>query len=156
MIASKRLMKELEKINAEDNIGITILSPKNSSDNIFIWNVVIDGPKDTPYEDGKFELLFKFDTDYPLRPPSVRFITPIIHINVYFDGKICIDILQDQWAPSLSVRTILYSLMSLLNEPNPNSPANRKLTDLYEKNITEYTKTIKAHVKENLGKKIKH
>ena len=138
MNASKRLMKELEKLNAEDNIGITILSPTKPSDNILVWNVVIDGPKDTPYENGKFELLFKFEDNYPISPPSVRFITPIIHINVFSDGKICIDILQDQWAPSLSVRTILYSLMSLLNEPNPNSPANRKLADLYAKNIVQY------------------
>lgn len=43
---------------------------------------------------------------------------------VYADGQICLDILQNRWSPTYNVGGILASIQSLLDEPNPNSPAN--------------------------------
>ena len=37
---------------------------------------------------------------------------------------ICLDILQNRWSPTYDVSAILTSIQSLLDEPNPNSPAN--------------------------------
>jgi ubiquitin-protein ligase len=34
-------------------------------DDICTWDVKINGPKGTPYEDGTFWLLFEASTDYP-------------------------------------------------------------------------------------------
>lgn len=35
------------------------------------------GPPDTPYEDGVFELYCEFGPEYPVKPPLVRFVTPV-------------------------------------------------------------------------------
>ena len=60
-----------------------------------------------------------FPTDYPFKPPKIKFITKVYHPNIAADGRICIDILQDKWSPALTLSRVLLSISSLLNEPNP-------------------------------------
>ena len=66
-------------------------------------------PDDTPWEGGTFKLLLEFTEDYPNKPPAVRFLSKIFHPNVYNDGKICLDILQNQWSPIYDIAAILTS-----------------------------------------------
>lgn len=42
------------------------------------------GPSETPYEGGVFQLAFSVPEQYPLQPPQVRFLTKIFHPNVHF------------------------------------------------------------------------
>jgi ubiquitin-protein ligase len=49
-----------------------------------VWEVVILGPKNTPYEGGKFLVRINIGNRYPFRlpPDPVEFITPIYHLNI--------------------------------------------------------------------------
>ena len=58
--------------------------------NILVWQAVIFGPDDTPWEGGTFKLLLEFTEDYPNKAPSVRFLTKMFHPNIYNDGQICL------------------------------------------------------------------
>ena len=62
----------------------------------------------------------------------LRFVSKMFHPNVYADGGICLDILQNRWSPTYDVSAILTSIQSLLDEPNPNSPANSVAAQLYQ------------------------
>lgn len=37
----------------------------------------MQGPPDTPYEKGVFELYCQFGPEYPVKPPLVRFVTRV-------------------------------------------------------------------------------
>uniref|UniRef100_A0AAQ5XKH3 UBC core domain-containing protein n=1 Tax=Amphiprion ocellaris TaxID=80972 RepID=A0AAQ5XKH3_AMPOC len=81
-----------------------------SENNIMVWNAVIFGPEGTPFEDGTFKLIVEFTEEYPNKPPTVRFVSKMFHPNVYADGSICLDILQNRWSPTYDVSSILTSI----------------------------------------------
>lgn len=140
-----RLTRELAKLKDEKIDGIKILDPKD----LRKWNAIVTGPSDTPYANHQFNMEIKFNDDYPVKPPSVKFVSPIFHPNVYRDGKICVDILQGEWSPAQNVRTILVSIRSLLMDPNPNSPANRDAAVIFKRDIEEYNKKVKSFLSKN-------
>lgn len=117
-----------------------------NEDNLFEWEVAIFGPPHTLYEAGYFKAHVKFPPDYPYSPPSIRFLTKVWHPNVYENGDLCISILHppiddpqsgelpcERWNPTQNVRTILLSVISLLNEPNTFSPANVDASVMYRR-----------------------
>ena len=134
-----RLTRELVKLKKEQLEGVKIIDTNNISK----WTAIIKGPPDTPFEKGEFEIELRFGNDYPVKPPSVKFITPMFHPNIYKDGKICVDILQGEWSPVQNIRTILVSLRSLLMDPNPNSPANREAANLLRSDINLYNERVR-------------
>mmetsp|Transcript_148091 Transcript_148091/g.210313 ORF Transcript_148091/g.210313 Transcript_148091/m.210313 type:complete len:166 (+) Transcript_148091:203-700(+) len=138
-LARRRLMKDLKNMQKDPPSGISAAPDDN---NVLLWNAVIFGPPDTPFEDGAFKLILEFSEDYPNKAPKVRFISEMFHPNVYADGQICLDILQNRWSPTYNVGGILASIQSLLDEPNPNSPANAEAAKLYTDNKTEYEKRV--------------
>ncbi|XP_060055269.1 ubiquitin-conjugating enzyme E2 R2 isoform X2 [Erinaceus europaeus] len=88
----------------------------------------------------------KFPIDYPYSPPTFRFLTKMWHPNIYENGDVCISILHppvddpqsgelpsERWNPTQNVRTILLSVISLLNEPNTFSPANVDASVMFRK-----------------------
>jgi ubiquitin-conjugating enzyme E2 A len=119
------------------------------ADNLMIWNAVIFGPADTPFEDGTFKLVLTFDESYPNKPPTVKFLSKMFHPNVYANGELCLDILQNRWSPTYDVAAILTSVQSLLHDPNPNSPANAEAASLYRENMKEYVRRVKATVEQS-------
>lgn len=104
---------------------------------------------DTPFEDGTFKLLLTFDESYPNKPPTVKFLSRMFHPNVYANGELCLDILQNRWSPTYDVAAILTSIQSLLHDPNPNSPANAEAAQLYRENMKEYVRRVRATVEES-------
>ncbi|XP_075254244.1 ubiquitin-conjugating enzyme E2 A [Convolutriloba macropyga] len=144
--ARRRLMRDFKRLQEDPTLGV---SGAPSEHNIMVWNAIIFGPQDTPFEDGTFRLTLEFTEEYPNKPPTVKFKTKMFHPNVYADGGICLDILQNRWSPTYDVSSILTSIQSLLDEPNPNSPANSLAAQLYVENRREYIKRVGAIVEES-------
>ncbi|CAH3125845.1 ubiquitin-conjugating enzyme E2 A [Pocillopora verrucosa] len=144
--ARRRLMRDFKKLQDDPPTGVTGAPTEN---NIMLWNAVIFGPDDTPFEGGTFRLTMEFTEEYPNKAPTVKFISKMFHPNVYADGGICLDILQNRWSPTYDVAAILTSVQSLLDEPNPNSPANSLAAQLYQENKREYEKKVIAIVEQS-------
>ena len=119
-------------------------------DSLFRWNAVIFGPEETIWEGGIFKLYLEFSEDYPNKPPKVKFLTKLFHPNVYNDGSICLDILQNMWSPVYDISSILTSIQSLLCDPNTKSPANNEAAELFNKNYKEYVQRVKEVVEASL------
>ncbi|KAJ6360216.1 hypothetical protein OIU77_004258 [Salix suchowensis] len=107
------------------------------------------GPDDTPWDGGTFKLTLQFTEDYPNKPPTVRFVSRMFHPNIYADGSICLDILQNQWSPIYDVAAILTSIQSLLCDPNPNSPANSEAARMFSENKREYNRRVREIVEQS-------
>lgn len=136
----KRVTKEIKKLDTEKiPYGIEVI-PNN--DNIYEWDAKITGGKDTPHDGLTYNLKVRIGEDYPRKPPQIFFTSKIFHPNVYRDGKICIDILQNQWAPTMRIITALVSIQSLLDDPNPNSPANVDAAKVYRTSMKQYKEEI--------------
>jgi ubiquitin-conjugating enzyme E2 A len=95
---------------------------------------------------GTFRLTLEFTEEYPNKAPVVKFKSRMFHPNIYADGGICLDILQNQWSPIYDVSAILTSIQSLLCDPNPNSPANSEAARLYNENRREYNRRVQEAV----------
>ena len=63
-----------------------------SPEDIFTWEATIEGPRDTQYEHGLFKIEIRFPSDYPFKPPKLRFITPVYHCNINKRGQECLDV----------------------------------------------------------------
>lgn len=51
-------------------IHLNSSGPVSESD-FFIWEALVAGPQDTPFEGGLFTAILTFPRDYPLSPPKV-------------------------------------------------------------------------------------
>ena len=146
-IAVKRIhvdIKNCKKGNLDEN-HIYIIPDE---DDIYHVRAMILGPDDTPYEKGFYFFDIHFPKTYPHDPPKVQFMTLNNDIrfnpNLYKCGKVCLSILGTwsgpQWTSCITLKTILFSIQSLLNDnPLQNEPG-------YETCIDEKSKLYRTVV----------
>ena len=140
----QRLIRDFRKLQGDPPIGV---SASPLPENVLQWSAVIFGPEKSIWEGGVFKLKLKFTEDYPNQAPEVRFVTQMYHPNIYADGAICLDILQNNWSPIYDVAAILTSIQSLLPDPNPNSPANKEAAALFTDDKDEYVERGRARTR---------
>lgn len=107
-------------------------------DNLFEWYAQIDGPADSIYDGGVFDIDIVIPSDYPFRPPRAQFRTKVYHMNINNQGGICLDILKNQWSPALSVTKVILCILSLLTDPNPNDPLVGEIASLYRRDKVQH------------------
>ena len=139
---TRRLLRDLKGLERDPPFGISA-APKGN--NIMLWNAVICGPKETPFEDGTFKLTIEFSEEYPFKPPEVKFVSKMFHPNI-FEEDGWIDILGTKWLPVSNVSSILLSIQCLLSDPNPELAANKLAARLFKENQPEYLRKVKECV----------
>ncbi|ORX87830.1 hypothetical protein K493DRAFT_341428 [Basidiobolus meristosporus CBS 931.73] len=136
-----RMKKELELLGCDPPPGIMCWPV---DDNLNSLSARIKGPKETPYENGIFQVDVKIPERYPFEPPKAQFVTPIYHPNIDNQGRICLDILKmppkGSWKPSLNISTMLTSLLVLMSEPNPDDPLLVEVAKEYSENRSMFLK----------------
>ena len=90
----------------------------------------------------------------PVFPFSTgKFVPPLFHPNVYPSGTICLSILNEEegWRPAITLKQVLIGIQDLLDDPNPNSPAQSEAYQLYMNNKPEYKRRVKNEAKKNVS-----
>ncbi|GMF01041.1 unnamed protein product [Ambrosiozyma monospora] len=133
MSAAVLLAKELKELReSQPAFNIQLMN-----ENIFHWSIglYVANP-DSLYHGAYLKCQMTFPESYPYKPPSFKFTPAIYHPNVFPDGRICISILHEpgtshsdepsneKWSPAQCVESVLVSIVSFLEDPNINSPAN--------------------------------
>jgi ubiquitin-conjugating enzyme E2 D/E len=140
-MANRRIQRDLEDLRASP--PDTCTAGPDSETDLYTWSGALVGPKDSPYEGGLFQLGIVFPTNYPFRPPKVFFKTKVFHPNINAEGGICLDILKDQWSPTLTIAKVLLSISSLLTDANPRDPLVPEIARLYVENRAEFDETAR-------------
>ncbi len=101
LMTLKRLAKEKTDFENETAHQISsgmcqfqLQSPASApaADDPLIWTVTLFGPKDSPYDGGRFNVKLVFPSDYPMKAPTMRFTTKIFHPNIdWAEGTVCMD-----------------------------------------------------------------
>ena len=114
----KRLILEEEEMTKNPPEGVSILPDQT---NLLKWEILIAGPKYTPYEGGIFVLSCKFPENYPFKAPDIYFKTKIYHPYVCKNsGWFNNDYLIQDWVPIKKMRGLIGILMEtfFLRPPN--------------------------------------
>jgi len=87
---------------------------------------------------------FKFDIPdhYPHTPPKVHCETKIYHPNINLEGKVCLNILREDWKPVLDINAVIYGLIFLFYEPNPDDPLNHEAAELFRKDVQQFERLV--------------
>ena len=141
-IAQQRIQREFREVVKSKEIAESGVQLELVNDDLTELAGMVAGPPDTPYAGGKFKLEIKIPDTYPFSPPKVRFITKIWHPNISsVTGAICLDILKDQWAAAMTLRTVLLSIQALLAAPEPDDPQDAVVARQYQDNMAVFRQT---------------
>jgi ubiquitin-conjugating enzyme E2 S len=137
MHAARIVMRQIQEIMENPMEGIRI----QPTDDLHVVEVEMQGPEDTPFAGGVFEMQLILGEDYPHTAPKGFFKTKVFHPNVADPrGDICVNTLKRDWDPSLGLRHVLAVIRCLLIEPNPESALNEEAGKLLLENYAEFSK----------------
>ncbi|XP_066249984.1 ubiquitin-conjugating enzyme E2-22 kDa [Euwallacea similis] len=143
-IAIQRIKREFKEVIKSEEVARCAVKLELIDSNYTELRGEIAGPPDTAYEGGNFILEIKVPETYPFNPPKVRFITKIWHPNISsVTGAICLDILKDQWAAAMTLRTVLLSLQALLSAAEPDDPQDAVVARQYKENLEMFRLTAR-------------
>lgn len=157
----RRMAKELADIQADPHSQVT--AEPIDGDDLTHLRGAFPGPPGTPYEGGTYYIDIIIPTDYPFRPPTMKFQTKVWHPNVssqtvshspdqywrslayrYDKGVICLDTLGSAWSPVLTVKSALLSLQSLLSTPEPKDPQDAEVANMMLKKPKEFERVART------------
>ncbi|CAN4095361.1 unnamed protein product [Withania somnifera] len=123
----------------------------DGSVNLMVWHCSIPGKPSTDWEGGFYPITMHFSEDYPSKPPKCKFPQGFFHPNVYPSGTVCLSILNEDsgWRPAITVKQILVGIQDLLDQPNPNDPAQTDGYQLYMQDSVEYKRRVRQQAKQH-------
>eukprot|EP00538_Stauroneis_constricta_P002410 CAMPEP_0119555556 /NCGR_PEP_ID=MMETSP1352-20130426/7723_1 /TAXON_ID=265584 /ORGANISM="Stauroneis constricta, Strain CCMP1120" /LENGTH=478 /DNA_ID=CAMNT_0007602339 /DNA_START=40 /DNA_END=1477 /DNA_ORIENTATION=- len=154
----RRQLNDLAK-NPIDLVSVGLADDSN----LYEWEILVMGPDGTHYEGGFFKARLVFPPDFPNMPPTMTFVSEMWHPNVYQDGRVCISILHppgedefnsqesadERWRPILGVEQILISVISMLSDPNDESPANLDAAVMWRNDRPAFKKKVRQVVRKS-------
>uniref|UniRef100_A0A8C4GV26 Uncharacterized protein n=1 Tax=Dicentrarchus labrax TaxID=13489 RepID=A0A8C4GV26_DICLA len=144
----KRILEELRSLHCDPHPFFRVFP---SESDFTFWKILMEGPPDTPYEKGVFELYCQFGPDYPVKPPLVRFVTQVYHCNVNSVGRICHNIFDRNYNAHITMREILEAVYGLLIIPEPEDPLDSILAEEFLTSRETYEREAEKHTEETAG-----
>ncbi|KAM9719397.1 uncharacterized protein ACNS7B_020239 isoform 1-T2 [Menidia menidia] len=151
MEKDKRILEELKNLHCDPHPFFRIFP---SESDFSFWRILMQGPPDTPYEKGVFELYCQFGPEYPVKPPLVRFVTRVYHCNINSVGRICHNLFDRSYNAHITMREVLDAVYGLLIIPEPDDPLDSILAEEFLTSREIYQHEAKKHTEEHAGKSL--
>jgi len=163
----RSIKKEIELLRSSLPSGITM---KGFEDRMDLFSAMIEGPKNTPYEDGLFFFDFQLGPDYPSDPPTCNYISYCsdkLNPNLYEDGKVCVSLLgtwngkgTETWTPDSNLLQLLVSIQGLIlvREPYYNEAGYERQRGTLEgsENSRNYNEMAVLKLVQSMTRLVKH
>lgn len=82
-------------------------------------------PDEGMYRGGCFTFTFAINPSFPHEPPKVRCREKIYHPNIDLEGKVCLNILREDWKPVLNLNAVIVGLqVCSISQPPLSRPAS--------------------------------
>ncbi|CAK9299343.1 unnamed protein product [Gordionus sp. m RMFG-2023] len=153
MAASRRLGKELIDLKNSSDIRKIFHDIQVDDNNILVWRGLVS-PRNPPYNKGSFKIEINFPAEYPFKPPKINFKTKIYHPNIDEKGQVCLPIISaENWKPATKADQVVQSLVTLIEEPEPEHPLRTDLAEEYTKDRKKFFKNAEDFTKKYSEKK---
>lgn len=123
--AQMRAAKDYREISLPNHVSMNQPDPSD----VMNYKIIIK-PDEGFYRGGRFSFDLRIPNTYPFDPPKLRCETCIYHPNIDHEGNVCLNILREDWKPVLTINSIIYGLLFLFYEPNPEDPLNKEAAEL--------------------------
>jgi ubiquitin-conjugating enzyme E2 M len=100
------------------------------------FNLVV-APDSGYWEGARFEFTVTISDNYPHEAPKVHCNTKIYHPNIDLEGHVCLNILRKDWKPVLDINAVIYGIIYLFYDPNPDDPLNREAAQLFRDDLAQ-------------------
>lgn len=132
-----RIQKDIAELDGGKVAKIEFPNPNKLS----TFNVSVT--PDTGFWKGATYLFtFQIPDHYPHTPPKVHCETRIYHPNINLEGKVCLNILREDWKPVLDINAVIYGLIYLFYEPNPDDPLNHEAAELFRRDVNQFQRLV--------------
>jgi ubiquitin-conjugating enzyme E2 M len=133
-----RIQKDIAEL---DGGKVATIDFPNTND-LTSFNVTVS-PDSGCWSGAKYLFNFTIPAAYPHEPPKVVCKNKIYHPNINLEGAVCLNILREDWKPVLDINAVIYGLIYLFYEPNPDDPLNREAADLFRNDKTQFARLVK-------------
>ena len=133
-----RLAKDISELTLAKTMAIAF---PDGADKMLHFVITIK-PDEGYYRGGKFVFDFNVPAVYPHEPPKVKCTQKIYHPNVDTEGNVCLNILREDWKPVLDINAVIYGLIYLFYEPNPDDPLNHEAAELFRRDVNQFQRLV--------------
>jgi len=132
-----RIQKDIADLDGGDVAKIDFPDPNDLTN--FLVTV---SPSDGYWKGARYKFTIKIPAMYPHEAPKVHCDTQIYHPNIDTQGNVCLNILREDWKPVLDINAVIYGLIYLFYDPNPDDPLNREAAELFRNDISQFTRIV--------------
>jgi len=93
------------------------------------------------WKGGQYEFAFKIPSDYPFKEPKVNCVDKIYHPNINYEGAVCVNVLRP-WKSTYTIQLVLFGLLFLFTDPNPNDVLEKDPADVLRKDPTTFARNV--------------
>ncbi|RFN52486.1 nedd8-conjugating enzyme ubc12 [Fusarium flagelliforme] len=130
-------------LSGELSLGSTMKTEFPDPDDILNFVLTID-PDEGMYRGGRFTFDFNINQNFPHEPPKVRCREKIYHPNIDLEGKVCLNILREDWKPVLNLNAVIVGLQFLFLEPNASDPLNKEAAEDLRNNREGFKRNVRT------------
>ena len=144
---AKRLGKEWKNLENEPDADDRFFPEIKNNDLEWVMKLLIGESESCCYAGGIYTVVLTFPSEYPFKPPVVKFTPAIYHPGINQEtGEPCADLLSDTWGPTRNVRWIMGVLHNMFLTEGTDHPVEPKIVKQKEDDYEAFKAKVQAQI----------